>query len=128
MTRCYNPHAERYAKYGGRGIKVCPEWHDFKNFLKDMGVRPEGMTLDRENVDGDYEKGNCKWATAKEQSRNKQNTAYLTVNGVTKLMLEWSEETGIPYSRLHKRVTALGWTPEQAVEKKRPYKRKGSPE
>lgn len=68
--RCLNPRHTAYASYGGRGIKVCEEWLDFKNFLRDMGDRPEGMTLDRINVNGNYEPGNCRWATRTTQSRN----------------------------------------------------------
>jgi hypothetical protein len=72
--RCENPHATGYENYGGRGIKVYERWrHSFPNFLSDMGERPDGMTLDRKNVNGDYSPENCKWATHKEQHHNKQS-------------------------------------------------------
>lgn len=61
-----------YPQYGGRGIKVCDRWQRFENFLADMGVRPEGKTLDRIDTDGNYEPGNCKWSTASEQQQNKR--------------------------------------------------------
>jgi hypothetical protein len=73
-TRCRYPTAVGYKNYGGRGIKVCEYWGDFSNFLKDMGERPSGTSIDRINPDGDYEPGNCRWATAKEQAANKRRT------------------------------------------------------
>lgn len=70
VDRCTNPKNKRWLRYGGRGIKVCDRWRSFAAFLADMGERPEGKTIDRENNDGDYEPGNCKWSTAAEQNRN----------------------------------------------------------
>ena len=71
-TRCENPNATRYADYGGRGITVCDRWHDFAGFLADMGEQPPGLTLDRKDNDGNYEPGNCRWATRAEQNRNQR--------------------------------------------------------
>lgn len=69
-ARCLNPNHSRYQYYGGRGIKVCDRWLIFKNFLEDMGIRLNGMTLERVNNDGNYEPSNCKWATWSEQMNN----------------------------------------------------------
>lgn len=68
--RCLNPKTKYFEHYGGRGIQICPKWLSFKGFYADMGERPEGKTLDRIDVDGNYELANCRWATYKEQQHN----------------------------------------------------------
>lgn len=72
ITSCENPKAQYFENYGGRGITICNDWHSFEKFLGDMGIRPSGKTLDRIDPNGNYEKTNCRWATASEQRLNRR--------------------------------------------------------
>lgn len=103
MVRCSDTSADNYKRYGGRGIAVIKRWHKFENFLKDMGPRPEGMSLERRKNDKGYSKANCCWATASEQMRNRRNSIFATHLGVTKPLMQWAEELGIQYATLHYR-------------------------
>lgn len=97
-TRCNNPHCAAWRYYGGRGVHVCPRWeHDFWAFVEDMEATWfPNMTLDRIDADGDYCPENCRWATPKEQARNRRNNVF--VDGKT--IAQLSEESGISYSTL----------------------------
>ena len=93
--RCNNENHHKYHLYGGRGISLCERWHDFSNFLEDMGERPEVTTLDRIDSEKGYEPGNCRWATPTEQNRNKRTSVYLELHGILATVEEWSEVCGI---------------------------------
>ncbi|MEH7114969.1 hypothetical protein V7124_21805 [Neobacillus niacini] len=105
--RCTNKNNDRYEEYGGRGIKVCKEWMEsfevFKEWALKNGYRND-LSIDRIDVNGDYEPINCKWSTEIEQQRNKRNNHYKTINGETKTVAEWAEISGLPYKTLQRRV------------------------
>lgn len=91
ISRCYHPSATSYKNYGGKGITVCDRWRSFDKFFDDMGPRPPGKSLDRfPNYNGNYEPGNCRWATAKEQNQNQRKNVKITIDGVTKVLSEWA--------------------------------------
>ena len=113
--RCENPNDKAYNNYGGRGIKVYDEWHSFENFLRDMGEKPEGMSLDRIDNDKGYYKENCRWATAFTQSNNKRNNKMLTYKNKTQSMSLWATEIGMSYDVLSGRIFK-GWSTEKAIE------------
>lgn len=94
-ARCFNVTNKCYNHYGGRGITVCERWLQFPNFLADMGERPEGFTIERINNDGNYEPGNCRWATRAEQTFNTRTTVQITINGTTMCAAEWSRYAGL---------------------------------
>ncbi len=118
--RCLNPNATGFHRYGGRGIKVCDRWTGpggFKNFFADMGPRPTRKhSLDRIDVNGNYEPSNCRWASPTEQQSNKRTTHYLTYKGETKSVARWAEELGMNRNSLYNRVSTLGWSDERAIE------------
>jgi hypothetical protein len=109
LQRCLNPNNAAYKNYGGRGISVCDRWvNSFENFLADMGERPsQQMTIDRIDNDGNYEPGNVRWATQKEQTHNQRRTRHITFNGQTKIMSEWASELGISRERLRQRLCKM---------------------
>jgi hypothetical protein len=112
--RCNCESDAAYPLYGGRGITICERWASFEYFLADMGERPPGLSLERIDNDGNYEPGNCKWGTRKEQGRNRRTSKFLTIEGETLCMTEWAERNGIARSTITDRL-ARGWTTEEAV-------------
>ena len=118
-NRCFNSENKSFAYYGGRGISVCDEWNEFLNFEKwaiQNGFE-ENLTLDRIDVNGNYEPENCRWISRKEQMRNTRSNHLLTYNGDTKTMAEWAEITGIPYSTLKQRINKYNYSVEKALTK-----------
>jgi hypothetical protein len=113
--RCLRKKHHAYARYGGRGIKICERWNNFENFLADMGERPLGTTLDRINADGNYEPKNCRWADWKTQGSSRRNVRFLTYKGKTKHILDWSMELGVSHALITGRLKR-GLTVEQAFE------------
>lgn len=102
LTRCENPHVKNYKDYGGRGIKVCEEWHSFEAFYKwamESGYKPE-YTIDRIDNDGDYKPSNCHWTRGENQARNRRSTRFFTFKGETMCLADWALEYGVDPSNL----------------------------
>ncbi len=112
--RCKNKSNKDYKNYGGRGISVHPSWIcSFQNFINDVGRRTSKKhQLDRIDNNGNYEPGNVRWATQKEQSENKRTNVSLTYNGETKILREWATGLGLSYSALQRRRN-MGWSVEE---------------
>jgi hypothetical protein len=119
IRRCENPADKFYKDYGGRGIKVCDRWKDLKSFVADMGDPPDGMTLDRwPDKNGNYEPGNCRWATPKQQAQNTRRNVMVSLEGESMCLSEAADRIGITRTTLFSRV---------AVELKKVEKRIGMP-
>lgn len=117
-SRCLSPSSTKYPVYGGRGIKICPRWMIFENFLSDMGSKPSKRhSIDRINNDGDYEPSNCRWVTADVQQNNTSTNRLIEYAGVARTLAQWSTLTGLPSSVIHKRISH-GWTIEDALTKR----------
>lgn len=114
-TRCTDQTTPYWPLYGGRGIKVCDRWQSFDAFLADMGPRPEGHSIDRENVNGDYEPSNCRWADKKTQGRNKRVQRMVVVNGRSMTLAEAVEGKGLLYNTVLYRLRR-GWTIDEALD------------
>lgn len=110
IARCTNQEKAAYKWYGARGITVCDQWLSFEQFLADMGERPAGKTLDRyPNNSGNYESGNCRWATRKEQSLNRRTTRMLTHDGKTLCARDWARELGMSQMTFLRRLNSGTW-------------------
>lgn len=114
--RCENPRSEGYFNYGARGIYVCPAWARFEAFLADMGKPGPNQSLERLDNDGPYAPWNCKWASKKEQGRNKRNNHRVTAFAETKCLSEWAEDVRCRVC-LRTLITRIwrGWEPEMAL-------------
>lgn len=115
-ARCYNPHDEKFPQYGGRGIQMNEEWaDDFAAFLRDMGECPPKLTLERIDVNGHYEPGNCRWATSYDQSRNRTDNVFVEHNGQRMVLKDYAAAVGVNYKALHVRYRTQGQKLEEAV-------------
>lgn len=112
--RCLRKSNKQYADYGGRGITVCERWLKFENFFADMGKRPEGLTLDRLDNNGNYEPGNCRWRDMTEQSNNKRNNRVLSFNGERMSVSMWAKKLGSKADTIRHRLS-FGWSVERAL-------------
>ena len=112
--RCYNPKAANYPRYGGRGIFVCNEWHNFEPFYEFFGDLPSGSTIDREDNDGPYAPWNCRVASKTEQNRNKRTNRLLEFNGESLPISVWSERTGLHRATIVNRIRR-GWSIEETL-------------
>jgi hypothetical protein len=122
-ARCYRPTKKHFAKYGGRGVTVCDRWRDsFEMFLADMGQRPSAKhSLDRKDVNGNYEPSNCRWATKIEQANNTSRNKFIEFNGKTMTVSQWASSMGCAEQTLANRLKS-GWPIEDALT--RPVNRK----
>jgi hypothetical protein len=121
IKRCHKPNTNGFERYGARGIAVCDRWRDsFDAFVDDMGVRPAGTSIDRfPNGAGNYEPGNCRWATPRQQAENRVSSSPITINGVTKFVREWAEISGLNAVTIKMRVRH-GWPVERLLSPARP--------
>jgi hypothetical protein len=124
-SRCLNPKHPRYASYGGRGITVQePLRSSYEAFEQHLGLKPDGWTLERIDNDGDYEIGNVRWATYRDQNKNKRTTTTYTFKGRTQTIEEWAAEYGLPRTTLSERIHNYGWDIKTALEA--PYQHKAN--
>lgn len=112
--RCLNPNKSDYKYYGKRGIKVCDRWMDFKLFLEDMGVPPEGKTLDRIDNSKGYSPENCKWSTRLEQMNNTRFNKVISFDGESLSISAWERKLGWRPGTLKRRLLR-GWEPDRAL-------------
>lgn len=120
IQRCTNPNHKHFLSYGGRGITVCDKWRNsFQSFFDDISKLPHfgeyGYTLDRINVNGNYEPDNVRWATKKEQQNNMRSNRLITYNDETKTISQWAEELGFNTNTLYARIVTYGWNIERAM-------------
>ena len=123
-ARCANQKHKNFPNYGGRGITVCDRWSEFKNFMLDMGRKPHPRhTIERGDVNGNYEPGNCKWISRTDQTRNKRNSVFVTYKNKRMLLIDLVGELGLSRNVVHARLNR-GWTLAQAIALPvKPYKK-----
>jgi hypothetical protein len=110
-ARCHNPRDKSFKDYGARGIVMCSRWREsFEDFLADMGPRPSGGEIEREDNEGNYEPGNCRWASHREQANNRRSNLVLIFDGHRKNVATWAAEIGLSRKTLTCRINRLRWT------------------
>lgn len=115
--RCRAPEGKvGFSNYSGRGIRVCKRWQSFENFLADMGERPPGASIERIDNGRGYEPSNCRWATTREQGRNRRTNETAVYRGQRRTLIEWAEFANIPYQAFWRRVRGRGWSIARAIE------------
>lgn len=117
LDRCENPRDKAYPLYGGKGVKICLEWHELEKFIQwalKNGYDDDKLTLDRIDVQGNYEPSNCRWITNEKQQSNKRNNSILVYNGMSRTKGQWSKITGISRSTINYRLK-IGWSVEKAL-------------
>lgn len=114
-SRCYKPADRGFKNYGARGIRVCPRWHSFENFLADVSPRPKGLLMERPDNNGNYGPSNFRWATRKEQNSNRRCCIYVEQGGAFVTLKEACRQRGLVYRAVHKRVVERGWSIEKAL-------------
>lgn len=119
LARCFSQRDKGFKSYGGRGITVCREWREsFEFFIRDMGARPSPKhSIERLNVNGNYEPSNCVWATQEQQAANRRNTVVIEHDGRRMTASEWARELGISRQALDYRMKS-GWSVEMALAKR----------
>jgi len=116
VQRCTNPNVRCFMSYGGKGVSVCERWMNFWLFVQDVKTRPSKKhTLDRIDTNGNYEPGNVRWATQKEQLRNQSRNVRIAFGGTEKCVSEWAEETGLSKEVIFSRLRKLGWSVEKTL-------------
>lgn len=118
-NRCNNPKNRSYPRYGGRGVKVCERWDDFAAFLADMGEPPtDRHQIERKDNGGNYEPGNCRWATPKEQASNRRSSRIIEHQGRKQTLQAWCDELGLKHTTVSMRLNRYGWSIEDAFTTK----------
>jgi len=113
--RCSNPQDKDYVRYGGRGITVHPAWLDFQVFLKELGLRPKGLTLGRIDNSLGYGPGNCRWETPEQQGNNRRTNRFFECWGVRRTIAQWAKYVGMSRQALRYRI-GIGCSIETALQ------------
>jgi len=117
-ARCDVPNRPDYKWYGGRGITYCDRWSSFENWLADIPEQPKGTSFDRIDNEKNYEPGNVKWSTPKEQANNRRTNVFYEIDGISRTLAGWAEHYNLDltgYKRAHERIKN-GWSPKKALE------------